>query len=102
MSIRKELYENRNNIPLTLELLKPLLYTNFTKGDMLKEIERLEGKSLPIDFAIPQSFFDSLIDMGIDPSFYVWSYEDTSLSGKPLNLLERYFRAFCKAFNHGV
>jgi hypothetical protein len=90
----KELYDNRDAIPLLTKLLKPLLSSNFTKGDMLKEIERLEGKSLTIDFAYPVEFQHELNRLGIDNRFFVWSYEDSNF-GKPLNLLERYFQSFC-------
>lgn len=94
--IMQELYNNQDSLPKTLKLLKPLLSLHFTKGDMLKEIERIEGKELTIDFAIPWQFQKSLIDLGVDTTFFVWSYEK-SLMGKPLHLIERYFQAFNKA-----
>jgi len=94
--ILQELYEHKENLPLLSKLIKPLLNDSFYKGDMLKEIERIEKKKLNIDFTIPKEFSDQLDIVGIDSTFFVWSYENVRLGGRPLNLLERYFKALCK------
>jgi hypothetical protein len=93
-NIRSEMYHNRDLIPDTVETFSPLMSSTFNKGKMLDEIQRMEGKELNIDFAIPQSLFDELLKNGIDPTFYVFDYSDSNF-GKPLNLLERYFKALC-------
>ena len=65
---------------------------------ILEEIERIEGKRLNIDFAYPIEFQHELIRNGIDATYFVWSYEDSTF-GKPLNLLERYFQALTELFD---
>jgi len=97
-SIRAELYKNRDNIPNTIKAVSPLLNSCFSKGDMLKEIERIEGRELNVDFAIPQSLFDQLHDLGIDPSPYVYDYTEKS-HGEPMNLHQRYIQALWEEFN---
>jgi len=94
--INQELYKNREKLPNTVKLLHPLLNDSFSKGDMLKEIERIEGKTLNIDFSYPIEFQYQANAMGIDTTFFVWDYTDSNF-GKPLNLLERYFQAFSSA-----
>ncbi len=98
VTIREETYKNRKSIPLLVELIKPLLSPSFSKGDMVKEIERFEGKELNIDYAIPWEFQKALIDLNLDPTFIVWDYSSGSM-GKPINLIQRYFQAFCKVLD---
>jgi len=99
--IMDELYKNRKKLPHLLKAISPLLCglnNGFSKGDMLEEIERIEGKKLNIDFAYPVEFQHELNRIDVNTRYFVWSYEDSNF-GKPLNLLERYFEAFCKALS---
>jgi hypothetical protein len=57
------------------------------KSEILIE---LYGNTDKVDLAIPQIWADKMRELGVNPEFFVWSYKEDRIFGKPLNLLEQY------------
>jgi hypothetical protein len=47
-----------------------------------------------IDFAIPMEWADKMRDMGVQPFWYVWSYNEHRISGAPVNLAEKFMEKY--------
>ncbi len=60
---------------------------NLSKQALLDMVLTKEQQS-KIDFAIPFAWSIKCKEIGIDPQYYVWSYLDDRVGGKPFNLLE--------------
>jgi hypothetical protein len=43
-----------------------------------------------IDFAIPLEFGKKCDELGIEKYWFVWNYNNNSIGGEPLNLLEQF------------
>lgn len=80
-----------------LEVFKFLLelangYSN--KGDIMKFTDSYKG----VDTAIPQPWADKMRDHGINPGWYVWSYQENRVFGEPIHLLEKLHDKMIKVF----
>lgn len=66
-----------------------------TKGELAKLV-LTEQELKNIDFALPLNFVEDCENLlAIDVrAYYVWSYIDTPIGGRPLNLAERYYEKF--------
>jgi hypothetical protein len=66
-----------------------------TKGQLI-DLVLTDDEKRSIDTALPQNFVDDCINLlNVDPRHYfVWSYMENSVMGKPLNLAELYVERF--------
>jgi hypothetical protein len=56
-----------------------------TKDQIIKEFA--EQKDLTFDVAIPQEFYENMRRFGVNPSEFVWAYDETNrIFGKPVSL----------------
>ena len=60
-----------------------------TKGELI-DLVLTDDQKRNIDTALPQNFVDDCMNLlNIDPrKYYVWSYMENNIFGKPLNLAE--------------
>jgi hypothetical protein len=55
------------------------------------QLAKLAGMNInKIDFALPQSYFNHLLNNKSNIDFIVWSYEDKSTFGEPKNIAEEF------------
>lgn len=59
-----------------------------TKGELMHLV--FNGNTNGVDTAVPQTWFNKVQELGIDPAFFVWSYQENKVFGSPVNLLEEY------------
>lgn len=72
---------------------------DITKSELAKQL-LTEAEQRNIDYAIPIEWIRSVQALGIDPSFYVWSYNNKGCFGEPLNLAERLLNSDKITFIH--
>jgi len=65
------------------------------KGDLMKLV-LTEDERKNVDTAIPLDWANAMRDRGIQPFYYVWSYNENRIHGAPLNLCERFFEKYVK------
>ncbi len=80
-----------------VEVFKLLLemannYSN--KGDIMKAVDCYKN----VDSAIPKAWADKMREHGVNPVWYVWSYQDNHAFGEPVHLLEKLYDKMIKAF----
>ena len=47
-----------------------------------------------IDSAYPQPWADKMREMGVDPRYFVWSYNESRISGAPVDLAKMFLERF--------
>ena len=71
---------------------------DFDKVAMVKDLG-LEGK---IDFAVPVEWSKRAMDLQIDVSPIVWSYDEDRIFGKPLNIVNEWHKKFGKKISSAI
>lgn len=59
-----------------------------TKAELMHLV--FNGNTNAVDTALPQTWFNKVNELGINPAFFVWSYQENKVFGSPVNLLEEY------------
>lgn len=59
-----------------------------TKGDLIQIVFGENAKH--VDVAVNSIWAEKVRELGVNPEFFVWSYIDNNINGKPVNLLEKY------------
>jgi hypothetical protein len=68
-----------------------------TYGDLMK----FAGLYDQVDSARPQEWSDKCRnEMGFNPAYFVWSYQENSSWGKPVNLAAAVLEKLCKTLNY--
>lgn len=66
---------------------------NGTYGDLMK----FAGLYNQVDSARPQAWSEKCRnEMGFEPKYFVWSYQNNSVGGQPVNLAEKALEKFVK------
>lgn len=65
------------------------------KGDLMKLLFTKE-ELRNIDTAYPQPWADKMREMGVDPRYFVWSYNEHRISGAPVDLAKMFLERFNK------
>lgn len=80
-------------------LRESLRITNYLDTGDLAIISGIEGESF--DYAVPQDWYNEMLDKGENPREYIWLYPEGSIFGYPYNLIESYQEVIRNRFHNG-
>ena len=63
------------------------------KGDLMKLIFT-EDELKNVDSAIPQPWADKMREMGVQPRYFAWSYNENRIGGAPVDLAAAFLERF--------